>query len=110
MISMLYIPGDEIKEKIKMHPTATRLENGKIYANVIGMVSDNVFKPFELAYVANVGDLIVGVVYEKKPNVIFVDTSTSYTGLVMAKAIRIEIKQGDIISGKVSKIEESDII
>jgi exosome complex component RRP4 len=106
----LYLPGDEIKEKITSNGIATRVENGKVYANVIGVVSNNTFKPFELAYSANINDLIVGIVYDKKPNVIFVDTGTSYTGIIQAKTLRTEIRQGNIISARVAKIEESDIL
>jgi len=91
----IYMPGDMINENVKVEKSlAIRVEKGKIYTNVIGIVND----------------VIIGVVYDKKPNVAFVDTGTAYTGLIMMKNIRNEIKQGDIITAKVLKIEGTDLI
>ncbi|RME80245.1 MAG: hypothetical protein D6769_00135 [Methanobacteriota archaeon] len=106
----IYIPGDVIDEPVAKS-LAVREDKGKLYATVVGTVEGKSFIPFELAYIPVVGDAIVGIVYDKKPSVYFVDTNSSYTGLVIARDLRgAELDVGDVIFAKVKKVEEDSIV
>jgi exosome complex component RRP4 len=103
----IYLPGDLIKDNVKANKAAIRSENGKTYACVVGTVKDGFFKPFELAYIPSVNDKIIGIVYEKKAKIAFVDTGTAFNGIVQLTN-EINIEQGSIIMAKVMKIEDDN--
>ncbi len=103
----IYLPGDLIKDDVKANKVAIRSENGKTYACVVGTVKDGFFKPFELAYIPSVNDKIIGIVYEKKARIAFVDTGTAFNGILQLTN-EVNIEQGSIIMARVMKIEDDN--
>ena len=106
----IYLPGDIINRNVRAHKGAIRIENNKAYACVVGVVKDNVFKHFELAYIPCVNDRIIGIVFEKRAKVAFVDTGTAFNCLISLTAETKELSIGSIVMGRIIKIEEDNNI
>ncbi len=111
MEKKVYLPGDELPKGTRYNPAIARREGGKVYTTVVGTVEKGTFVPYEMAYVPQGGETIIGVIYDKKPSAYFVDTATAYNGLLLSRELRsTSLDVGDVISAKISRIEGTDFI
>ncbi|MEM4662645.1 MAG: KH domain-containing protein [Candidatus Diapherotrites archaeon] len=106
----LVIPGELVSEaKLKLGPHVF-VENGKIYSDTVGIARTDkgIARVVALQgkYVPKVGDLVVGVVVSEEYSVYAVDINYFYYSFIPKEDIKVALKKGNIISAKVSKINE----
>jgi exosome complex component RRP4 len=109
----IYLPGDKLPASVRvsrLNQNAIRRQGNVLYATVVGSVSDEMFMPFEMVYIPKEGDSIVGIVTGRRSVGYFVDTGTAYEGLILSRETRIELSIGDIVCGKVDRVEDEDTI
>jgi exosome complex component RRP4 len=109
----IYLPGDKLPASVRvsrLNQNAVRRQGNVLYATVVGSVSDEMFMPFEMVYIPKEGDSIVGIVTGRRNVGYFVDTGTAYEGLILSRETRIELNIGDIVCGKVDRVEDEDTI
>jgi exosome complex component RRP4 len=107
----IYLPGDKLPASVRvsrLNQNAIRKHGNVLHATVVGSVSDEMFMPFEMVYIPKEGDSIVGIVTDRRNIGYFVDTGTAYEGLILSRESRIDLSVGDIVFGKVDRVEDED--
>ncbi|MFH1285724.1 MAG: exosome complex protein Rrp4 [Candidatus Micrarchaeota archaeon] len=101
------VPGELISEQVQKIPH-TYVENGKLYASVMGMLDEKSTRivPLQGPYMPIVQDNIIGVVKDVKFAGYNVDLNTPASGFLSNKDCREELKLGDVIFAKVKDVDE----
>ena len=116
LVKAIVIPGELVSEERKKLGGHVFIENGKIYSDSLGIVSNEGMSvsviPLQGKYMPFKGDLIVGVVAEEKFAGYIVDINSFYFSFVPKSETREQLKVGTIISAKiidVNEINEADL-
>ena len=110
--SEIVVPGDKLLEK-PVRMLGAYVENGKTYADVIGIwdASKERMVPLEAIYNPVLGDNVIGVVDEEKIIGYGTDLGIAYKGLIMSRMIRTTFRPGDVVFAEISEVSEvKDII
>jgi len=112
-MSNIVVPGEMISEK-PLRIKGAYVENGKTYAEVIGMwdSAKERFVPLESIYVPSIGDSIVGVVDEEKMIGYGVNLiSSPYKGLILSRGLRTRFAPCEVIFAEIMEVSEvKDVI
>ncbi len=100
-------PGDKLADR----PFRTRgvyVEDGKTYAAVVGLYDEETgnFIPLEGVYEPQVGDVLIGIVTDLKPNGYVIDTGLPHDAMLSNRDIREDLDVGDIVVAKVRSVDE----
>ncbi len=103
----IVFPGEMLADR----PFRTRgvyVRDGKTYAALIGLYDDETgnFIPLEGVYEPQVGDVLIGVVTDLKPNGYVVDTGLPHDAVISSRDLRGEVDVGDVIVAKVRSVDE----
>ncbi|MEM2974592.1 MAG: KH domain-containing protein [Candidatus Micrarchaeia archaeon] len=108
----IVVPGELLLGKPVRMP-GTYIENGKTYAELIGVwdSAKERFIPLEAIYNPMLGDGVVGIIDEEKVIGYGADLGIAYKGLILARGLRMRFSPGDIIFAEIMEISEvKDII
>ncbi|MCX8190244.1 MAG: KH domain-containing protein [Candidatus Diapherotrites archaeon] len=104
------VPGELISESRLKLGQHVFIENGKIYAETVGIARTDkgIARVVALQgrYIPKIGDLVIGVVVSEEYSVYAVDVNSFYYSFIPKEEIRVLLRKGNIISAKVSKINE----
>ncbi len=104
----IVFPGELLSDK-RITSRGIYVENGKSYAALIGFYDDEkeVFIPLEGAYEPNVGDLLIGIVSDVKPNGYVIEVGLPSDTFMSARDFREPLGMGEIIVAKVKSVSET---
>lgn len=110
MESRIVIPGELVSDKKMRLGQHVFVENGKIYSDILGLarVEKGVARvvPLQGKYMPKVGDVVVGVVVGEEYSVYAIDINSFYYSFIPKEDLRIALRKGNIVSAKVSRINE----
>ncbi len=101
----IVVPGDEISGG-KTFKGEVYKENGKTYAAVVGLAEDERMIALKGKYLPQLEDIVVGFVEDENFGRYAVDINSPYEGTISGRMTRIRLRIGDIISAKVSSVDE----
>ncbi len=108
---MIYLPGDKVDvDQSKIDRIAIQKRDNSMYATVVGTIDDRTYVPLEIAYRAKIGDNIVGFVVMKRSVGYFIDSGTAYTMIVLNRELQGELRMGNIISARISRVEDDQTV
>lgn len=101
-------PGDKLSDK-EITSRGIYTENGKSYAALIGFYDDDkqFFIPLEGVYEPSVGDLLIGLVADVKPNGYVIEVGLPSDTFMSSRDFRESLGVGDIIVAKVKSVSET---
>ena len=106
----IVIPGDLITEERKRTGNHVFVENGKIYSDVLGITDTDSPVASVIAlqgqYVPMMDDLIVGIITSERFAGYGVQINSFYDSFISKKEIRDPLKIGDVVSAKISNVNE----
>ena len=107
---IVVVPGEVVTEERKKLGQHVYLHQGRIYSDCLGMAridgdSASVV-PLEGKYVAQAGDLVVGVLISEKFAGYITDINYFYPAFVSKKELPENLKPGTIVSAKVAHVNE----
>lgn len=101
----IVLPGDIIWER-EVFASGTWVKDGITYAKVPGLLREEKFIPLEMAYRPKVGDNVVGIVVDERSAGYMVDLNLPYNGVIPTRKVRISLRLGEIIYGKITSVDE----
>jgi exosome complex component RRP4 len=106
-MTRIVVPGELLVSSPQRIDSAF-VENGKTYSSVLGLFDETSPRviPLEGPYMPAQYDIIVGIIDEVKFAGYNVDINSPYRGFLSAKDSRYEYKLGDVISAKITEVDE----
>ncbi len=106
MDKKIVMPGDMIADSEFRAPN-TYVEAGVTYATVVGVLdSEGKYIPLENKYCPALGDIVVGIILEKRPVGYSVDINLPNSGFISSKETREIFELGDFFMAKVKRANE----
>ncbi len=106
----IVVPGEVLSEERKKLGANVFVKNGKIYSSAVGLLSESEefisVVPLEGRYIPKEGDLIVGVIVSEKHAGYTVNVNSIYESFISKRDLRDNLKEGAVISAKVSRVNE----
>ncbi len=104
------VPGELVSGERKKIGRHVFVDEGKIYSDSLGLADAegeyaNVI-PLQGKYMPHTGDLIVGIIRSEEFSGYVVDINSFYTSFLPKEKLRKPLKKGDIISAKISYVDE----
>ncbi len=101
----MVLPGEMVWEK-EVRTPGTYIKDGRTYATVMGMLREDRFIPLAIAYRPKVGDNVVGIVVDERGPGYMVDLNLPYNGVIPTRKVRIRLKIGEMVYGKITVADE----
>ncbi len=106
----IVIPGDLVTEERKMIGQHVFVENGKVYADALGITypesSTAYVVPLHGKYFPVRDDLIVGIISGETFNSYIVDINSIYHSFISKDDVRYELRRGSVISAIIRDVNE----
>ena len=106
----IVIPGDLVTEERKKLGQHVFIENGKVYADVLGISypdsSVAYVVPLQGKYIPQGDDLVVGIVSRETVRGYMVSINSIYDSYIPSDAVRDKLKRGSVVSAKVGNVNE----
>ncbi len=110
MIKKIVVPGEVLSEDRKKIGSHVFMENGKLVSDCLGIYSEGEefvsVVPLNGRYIPQKNDLILGIVVDEKYSGYLIDVNSIYQSYVSKDELRERVKKGDVISAKVSNVNE----
>ena len=109
-VKTIVVPGELVTDERKKLGSHTYLNQGRIYSDCLGIAriegDTATVVPLEGKYLAQPGDLVVGVLVSEKFAGYTTDINHFYNAFVLKKEIQENLKPGTIVSAKVYSVNE----